>query len=57
MKILLLKKVKKLCIVLNNHICNCMIYKMKYKFKNINNHECYINKFVNITTKSSKILI
>ena len=42
---------------LNNHICNCMICKKSYKFKNLDSHKCY-NKSefidINITKKSSK---
>ena len=40
---------------LNNHICNCMICKKKYKFKNVDTHKCYNNsKFIDITKKLSK---
>jgi prophage antirepressor-like protein len=48
-----------ICIeTLNNHICNCMICKKSYKFKDLDSHKCY-NKsgFIdinNITKKSSK---
>ena len=30
---------------LNNHICNCMICKRVYKFKNLDTHKCYNSSF------------
>ena len=45
---------------LNNHICNCMICKKTYKFKNLDTHKCYNkSKFIdininNIIKESSK---
>ena len=40
---------------LNTHICNCMVCKKTYKFKNLYNHKCYnTNKFIDITKKTSK---
>ena len=47
---------------LNDHICNCMICKKTYKFKNLDTHKCYNkSKFIdidmnNIIKKSSKKL-
>ena len=51
-----LKKEILYCIIeLNNHICNCMICKKKYKFKNVDTHKCYNNsEFIDITKKLSK---
>jgi hypothetical protein len=38
---------------LNNHICNCMICKKRYKFKNLDTHKCYNKiKFIDIDINS-----
>lgn len=37
---------------LNNHICNCMVCKKKYEFKNLDTHKCYNkSKFIDIDIK------
>jgi len=37
---------------LNNHICNCMVCKKKYRFKNLDMHKCYNkSKFIVIDVK------